>query len=153
MSGMIKGLFLGMTVVWTMSASAAESTNKVVKQDASAVTAVTTNDLAALTLQEESLDLQAREVTQKLISLTRPLWLARQSAMAEDGELRALTAEIDAKRMAIEKKLTEKYPDLAAKIKEQESLMRQHADLSMQLKDVRKKLDGLTVMPVQVETK
>jgi type III secretory pathway component EscV len=142
-----------MTVVWAMSASAAESTNKVAKQDVPAVTAGATNDLDALTLQEEALDLQAREVTQKLISLTRPLWIARQNAMAEDGELRALTAEIDAKRMAIEKKLAEKYPDLAAKMKEQESLMRQHADLSMQLKDVRKKLDGLTATPAKVETK
>ncbi len=150
MSGMIKGLFLGMTVVWALSASADESTNNVVKQDVPAVTAGATNELAALTLQEEALDLQVREVTQKLINLTRPLWVARQKAMAEDNELRALTAEIDAKKMAIEKALVEKYPDLASKIKEQDALMRQHADLNMQLKDVRKKLDGMTADPVTV---
>ena len=102
-----------------------------------------TNELAGLKVQEETLDLRERKLAQELISLARPLQQARQKAMQEDEELRALNAEIAAKQAAIEKKLREKHPEVAAKMKEQEALIEQHTGIVAQLRAVRKTMDEL----------
>ena len=153
MNGTMSGLCVGVALMWTLTASAAESTNAAIKQGPTAVAVARTNDLVALKAQEQALDLQAREVTQKLIDLTHPLWAARQKAMTDDSELRALNAEIAAKQAEIERKLMAKNPDLAAKMKERDALMRQHAELTARLKDVRKKLDDMTLLPAKAEQK
>ena len=154
MSRTMGGLLMGVALAWTLTASAAESTNTVAKQNSPAAVLVTTNAADALKAQEQALDLQTRTVTQQLIDLVHPIWAARQKAMADDSEVRALNAEIAAKQAEIEKRLMAKDPNLAAMTKQREELMRQHAELSARLKDLRKKLDEMTTnIPAKAETK
>ena len=144
MSGTIKGLCVGMALVWTLTASAVESTNRAVKQEAPAVAATNTvSPLQLLQEQERATDAKIGEVMGKVSLLTLPVQEATRRTLAQDEELNAMQREIAAKQQAMEKRLAEKYPDISAKLKERQELAKEYSTLVTQLRAIRKKMDQL----------
>jgi len=144
MRGMTTGLCVGMALAWTLTASGGESTNATVKQEAPAVAATNTADqLSLLRAQERVTDEKMREVLTKASGLTQPVQEATHLALAQDEELNALQREIAAKQQSLDKRLMEKYPEVAAKMKARQELSKEYSVLATQLRGIRKKLDEL----------
>jgi len=109
--------------------------------DTNVVTVAPSNSVeyAALQVQEASLIKQQHELELKLNKVFFLLHDTRTRVMRDDAELIALTKEIAAKQVALEKRTGEKYPDLGAQMKERDTMTKAHSDLGEKLWEVRKR--------------
>lgn len=111
------------------------------------VTNAATPEITALRAEEIAVDNQIRALTADIIKLLNPIREAREKALKTDPELQAMFREIAKRQEAMEKRLVEKYPDLAAKAKESEKLTAEHSKLNAKLMEIREKLATLTGEP------
>ena len=103
--------------------------------------AATTNALAAMKAEEKTLADEQKRISTKIGEVTHPLSSYRQRMMAQDKELMALAKVIREKQAELEALLLAKYPDIAAKTKERDELTRSYSDVSVKLRDLRKRMD------------
>ncbi len=86
---------------------------------------------------------QAKDITVKITALEKPLRDVREQAIKTDKDLQAINRAIADKQKALEVKLAEKYPEIAAKTKEKDDLLQQYSGTEEKLRDVRKKMDAI----------
>jgi predicted nucleic acid-binding Zn-ribbon protein len=101
------------------------------------------NALAELAKEEKALMGQAKDITVKITALEKPLRDVREQAIKTDKDLQAINRAIADKQKALEVKLAEKYPEIAAKTKEKDDLLQQYSGTEEKLRDVRKKMDAI----------
>lgn len=99
--------------------------------------------LAELRAEEIALDNKMRAVTADVIKHLNPIREARDKALKTDPELQAMFREIAAKQAALEKRLLEKFPDIAAKAKESEALTKTHSELNRKLMELRERIAAM----------
>ena len=102
-----------------------------------------TNALASMAAEEKTLTAEAKAVTIKITELSYPLRDYRQRMMSQDKELQALTKAIYDKQVELEAKLAEKYPDIGAKTKERDDLIKKYSDVNTRIRALRAKMDGM----------
>jgi short-subunit dehydrogenase involved in D-alanine esterification of teichoic acids len=130
---------IAMIAVFLGLAFAVLAEDKVVQKKAPVLSA----DRAALEAQKKALETQKQEVEEKLWNVIHPMSKARENLLKTDSELMVMSREIAAKQAALEKRLLEKYPDLAAQVKERDALTQGLSDLVVKLNAVREKLNDL----------
>ena len=97
-------------------------------------------ELAALEAELIKTDTQMRVLTSEIIKRHNPIREARIAALNTDKELQALSREISDKQALLEKRLLEKFPDIAAKVRESDKLKDEYAKLNARVLELRKKV-------------
>lgn len=92
--------------------------------------------------KERQLDGRRREIIQKLTTMHYPLKQAREKALAEDPELKALVKEIESKQAELEKKLQEKYPDIGKMTQERDALVKEEEKVRSQIMEILHKREA-----------
>ena len=128
-------LLAAWVTVWGQTMRAAAGTSAVTNAETAAVPA-----LAELKAEESALDMRARELTTAIIKLLNPIREARDKALKTDPELNAMFREIAKQQAAMEKRLLEKFPDIAAKAEESKKLTAEHSKINEKLMAVREKI-------------
>ena len=96
----------------------------------------------AFSPEEAELDAKIRDIMTKMFKLNAQLRDARDRALKQDDELRAIQDEITVKQAAQEKRLLEKYPEIAKLTETKDALMKEHRAANSQLFEMRRAKAG-----------
>ncbi len=124
---------LTMTLVSPVRTCAAESA----AQKCGALSAAT-NWVETLTEEKERLDTKLSDIAAKLVAVNTRLQLARTRVLQKDTELDAIQKVIQQKQEELDRRMEQKYPDIARLNEERECLMREHAQVVARLSEVNR---------------
>ncbi len=84
------------------------------------------------------MDTKLSDIAAKLVAVNTRLQLARTRVLQKDTELDAIQKVIQQKQEELDRRMEQKYPDIARLNEERECLMREHAQVVARLSEVNR---------------